>query len=171
VQAVALARYNIPLIRLVLVGGPVSENDKAEVQRLKALVDQLGLADAVEFRGAVPFDAVHAAYRSADVYVNTSETGSMDKTVLEAMAMMVPVLTSNSAYRDVLPEPLARSSLVPHGNIVVLADRLQTLAWMTPEGRRELGANGRAYVVAEHSLEGLVERIITELGVGTVGHR
>jgi len=40
----------------------------------------------------------------ADLFINVSRTGSIDKAVLEAMALNIPVLTSNEAFKELLPE-------------------------------------------------------------------
>ncbi|MCR6629431.1 MAG: glycosyltransferase family 4 protein [Magnetospirillum sp.] len=162
-RAVALVRPHVAALRVVIVGGPASDKDEAEVRRLHALAEQLGLADAVEFRGKMPFPQVRATYALADVYVNTSETGSMDKTVLEAMSMGVPALTSNPAFGDALLGELGRQVLVAHGDVDALAARLRQLAEMSPQARRELGRRQREMVVADHGLDALAAKITAQL--------
>ena len=43
-------------------------------------------------------------YQSGDLFVNLSDTGSLDKAVLEAMACGLKILTSNEAFKSVLKE-------------------------------------------------------------------
>lgn len=162
-RAVAQARRQVPSLRIIIAGGPASERDHAEIARLKGLVDELGLDGAVDFIGSVPFDQVRATYARADVYVNTSETGSLDKTVLEAMAMGVPALTSNPAFADILHGELGQRIRLPHGDVEELATRLVQLASLTPAQRHEIGWQSRELVVGEHSLAALAARIIAEL--------
>ena len=58
----------------------------------------------VIFEGPLPYTSLPYYYNKARIFINPSLTGSMDKTVLEAWACELPVLTSNPAYYSILKE-------------------------------------------------------------------
>lgn len=68
-----------------------------ERKKLEALAQTLGIR--VRFLGGLSQTQLRDAYRKAAVFVHTSETGSLDKTVLEALATDTPVITTSDAYR------------------------------------------------------------------------
>ena len=57
--------------------------DEAYAERLRRRVDELGLEQAVQFAGNVPYAAMPAEYRRTAVCLHTSRTGSLDKAALE----------------------------------------------------------------------------------------
>lgn len=110
-------------LRLRVVGPALNYDDLAYDRELRARVWEESLQDNVEFVGFVPHEHTPNFYGSAFLHINVSETGSMDKTVLEALSCGCPVLTSNPAFRQLLggspefiigeesPEAIARQVL------------------------------------------------------------
>jgi hypothetical protein len=70
----------------------------------------------VEFVGPKSQWELPALYESVFAHVNLSDTGSMDKTVMESLAVGCPVLTSNEAIIPILGEDLrfVVSDTAPH---------------------------------------------------------
>ncbi|MCE2490918.1 MAG: glycosyltransferase, partial [Anaerolineae bacterium] len=97
ITAAQLLKNHGTKFRLRLVG-TVYPQDREYARDLHALVDKGALRDCVEFAGAVSHEQVPAEIRRAHILVNLSETGSVDKAVLEAMACGIPVVTSNEAF-------------------------------------------------------------------------
>ncbi|MDE1874915.1 MAG: glycosyltransferase family 4 protein, partial [Patescibacteria group bacterium] len=89
-------------VRLRIVGGAAALGDDVYMARLQEMTSFLRLQAAVSFEKPVVHDDVPAVLRSADIFINASKTGSLDKAVLEAMACGVPALTSNEAFADML---------------------------------------------------------------------
>ena len=82
--AVLHARAGIaapPILRIC--GAPLYPSDEAYMERLRRRVAELGLEQAVQFAGNVPYAAMPAEYRRAAVCLHTSRTGSLDKAALE----------------------------------------------------------------------------------------
>jgi glycosyltransferase involved in cell wall biosynthesis len=146
----------------VLVGSPLTAADREYEQEIRSLARSTSVADRVEFLGPTSFATVHQLYREAEICVNTSDTGSADKAVLEAMSAALPVLTSNEAFVQLLPVGLHAECLVPRADPVILARRISQLAALTGSQRRELGLRLRSVVVESHSLRQLSARIIAE---------
>lgn len=145
-------------VRLRLVGS-VFPQDAAYAQQLHNLIERYDLANVVELAEPVAYEQVAGVYQHADVMVNMSATGSMDKAVLEAMACGIPVVTVNEAFQAVLA-PWKETVLIPPNEPELLPARLQKLMAMSADERAKLGAELRELVVAEHSLERLVDKLL-----------
>lgn len=114
------------------------------------------------FTGGRSYEQLVHDYQQADVMVNLSATGSMDKAVLEAMACGVPVICANTAYADFLAA--WRDILyLDQPTAEALTERLRTFAALPVAERQALGAALRAAVVREHSVTGLVQRLLLVL--------
>jgi len=88
--------------RLRLIGPTLTAADKQYETAMRSNVESLGLSSRVEFVGAVRLGELPAYYESAFAHLNLSETGSMDKTVMEALSCGCPVLTTGEAFREAL---------------------------------------------------------------------
>jgi glycosyltransferase involved in cell wall biosynthesis len=147
--------------RLRIVGGADSQHTAYENWLRHHTVDQ-GLAQIVEFVGSVPYHQVASIYRTADVMVNLSNTGSIDKAVLEAMSSGLPIITANEAFTPVLQQ-WSDDLLVEADSPEMLAEKLARLAAQSPEKRRALGCELREIVVRDHSLEHLAKKLVDEI--------
>lgn len=117
-----------------------------ERQRLEELAKQLSLSSRVHFVGPQTQESLREEYRRAGVFAHTSETGSLDKVVLEALACGLPVITTATTLSGlpvtvVAPTPSAIAEAVT----VASHPDAQTLA---------------AYVREQHSLERLIPAIL-----------
>ncbi len=103
-----------------------------DTTRASRLLDELGIRDIVTTLGAVPYDELPRLYKAAHAVVCPAYTESFSHTVVEAMAMGVPVIASDiSVHREVAGEAaLFFSPLDPAD----LAQRCRTL--MEDDGLR-----------------------------------
>lgn len=85
----AYRRLYAPAGRLAIVGGATSGRYQAALERM---VDDLGVADAVDFAGSAPFPDLLAYFGQADVFVCLSEHEGFCVPVIEAMELEVPVV-------------------------------------------------------------------------------
>jgi glycosyltransferase involved in cell wall biosynthesis len=163
-------------VRLDWVGGGLTSGDVEFRGVVAAEVARLGLGDRAVFHGEVPYSEVDARFRSADMLINASFTGSVDKVVLEAMAARRPAISCNDSFPPIfagLDDPGAfaaraasgRSAalLFPGGDDEALAARVETLLAMGPNALRELGEDLRTIVVRDHGVAALCERLIREM--------
>lgn len=90
-----------------------------ERERLKALAQELGAS--VEFLGALGASALRDEYRRARALLHTSETGSLDKVVLEAAACGCPVETTDPALKAL---PLSPQYVAEHHSLSRLIPRI-----------------------------------------------
>lgn len=89
-----------------VAGEPATKDDKAYAERLRAAVAQRPYKDAVHLLGPVSHNEIPKLLARADVFLNLSNTGSMDKAILEALVAGVPAVTSNEAFQAMLPAEL-----------------------------------------------------------------
>jgi len=129
-----------------VLGAAAAKGDHAYEQKLRAEIAKRPYAPSVSM-GAVSNDQLPRALESASVFLHLSTTGSVDKAVLEALATGLPVVTTSGAFRDAPvthagedPVSLAAAVLKAHAGGVV---------------------TGTAYVRIQHSLDGLISRILS----------
>jgi glycosyltransferase involved in cell wall biosynthesis len=145
--------------RLIIIGESARKGDTEYLATLQQQISRLQLQSDVEIRRAVPNAELPLSLSQADILINCSQTGSLDKVVLEAMATGTLVVTSNVAYREMFG---GLSVNLFADSYVAVLDRVQALIRLTPEERQTMQQQLRAEVVAHHNLDTLVRRI-TEL--------
>ncbi|HET7481643.1 MAG TPA: glycosyltransferase family 4 protein [Actinomycetota bacterium] len=138
------------------VVGPVA--DPEHQATLEDRARRLGIDDRVTWVGAVPPANMVDEYRRSDVVVNVSETGSLDKTALEAMSCGVPVVTSSSAVASVVGA--IDRSLVVEPTPASVAGACGHVLDLPALERRELGRRLRATVEERHGLDGLISTLM-----------
>lgn len=165
IEALAILRQQHPelVIQVKFVGGALSTSDESYAEELKRLAKELGVADWIEFVGSKSFWEVHGYYQAADCFVNSGDTDSVDKAVLEAMSCGIPIVTSNIAFLDILDANLAAEWVIPKGNATALSERLIVLLSMSASERKLLGEKLRQIVVNKHSLPSLTAKLVREL--------
>ena len=129
--------------RLLLAGsGPLRE-------RCEQQAAERGLADKVLFLGEVPYAELPAVYAAADAMAISSDYESFCFAAIEAMAMGLPVLTTDCAW---VPRLVADGAglVVPVGDPAAFAAGLKKLA-DNPALRQRLGAAGRQHVLERHT--------------------
>ncbi len=96
VEAFALVREKLDDARLVIVGGASGPGGRAELARLHAMVDGLGLRDAVVFFEPQPHDDLVTFYRAADAVILPSRSETFGLVAVEAQACGVPVVAAQA---------------------------------------------------------------------------
>ena len=132
-----------------------------ERERLEGLARSLGLNDSVLFVGGQPREMVAMYLAAADVFLFPTERAESFGFVLaEAMASGLPVVASETgALREVIGRPGVNGLLVPPGNVDALANVMRML--LANEAlRRRLGEAARRRVLAEYTVERMVEQTL-----------
>ncbi len=162
IEALGLLKARGLRPRVVLAGGTLLDAHDAYRREVEARVEALGVGDQLTFLGPVPHHAIRSVFLDAPLFVTPSRTGSVDKTVLEAMACGRIVVTCNESFEEVLG-PLAERLLFPVGDAEALAARLQELLALAAEEREELARGLRDIVRRDHDLERLAARLAREM--------
>lgn len=152
VEAFALTKHSQS--RLLLIGEASGPAESAYKRQLVERIEALGLTSRVTFTGAKTQPEVAEALRGADLFLNVSRTGSMDKAVLEAMACGVYVISSNEAFRETADTYLQDPSASALANAVD-----EALA-------KERKGTRQSYVAETHDLGRLIGRIVQALSEG-----
>jgi colanic acid/amylovoran biosynthesis glycosyltransferase len=155
VEAVALLEQSGVDVRATFAGdGPI----RAPAE---ALAVELGVADRVEFVGAVVPDEVVGHYQAADVFCLPSFAEGVPVVLMEAMACERPVVTT---YITGIPELVTEGvsgHMVTPGRADLLADALRDL--VDPEKRRSMGAAGRSVVESEFDIQAVGPQLVKVL--------
>jgi glycosyltransferase involved in cell wall biosynthesis len=116
-RAFAALRHTFARARLTVAGsGP-------EYGRLQALVDELGLRDAVHFSGRIANEDIASLYAVADCLLNPSTVDNMPISLLEAFASGVPVVSTDAGGIADMVEQGVSALLVPIGDAEAMAEQ------------------------------------------------
>jgi glycosyltransferase involved in cell wall biosynthesis len=148
--------------KVLLAGGTLLEAHDEYEQRVRRRVAELGLAEQFTSLGAVPHSRIREVFLAAPIFVTPSLTGSIDKTVLEAMACERIPLTCNESFAEVFSD-LAPRLMFPRGDAGALAERLAAVLALPATERAALGSRLRGVVVERHDLRKLAARLVTEM--------
>jgi glycosyltransferase involved in cell wall biosynthesis len=126
-------------VRFVLAGGGPEEADVLQA------VAEAGLDDRVRMLGAVPHDHVRRLYAAADLFVMPSYTEGFPRVLLEAMAMGVPIASTDvGGVREILPHAY-HGRLADRDRPLELANAIDELL-RDRETAQELAAEGLRWV-------------------------
>jgi glycosyltransferase involved in cell wall biosynthesis len=134
--------------RLAIAGGGAQRDD------IEALARGLGLAERVIFLGNVA--EPQRALALFDIFALSSNTEQMPMSVLEAMAMGLPIASVDVGDVRAMLAPDNRAHVVPKNDEQAFADALDALV-TTPDRRAALGALNAAHVRQHYSWETMVD--------------
>ncbi|MFS0892907.1 glycosyltransferase family 4 protein [Microbacterium sp. 179-I 3D3 NHS] len=156
--------------RLTVYGGGRS------LPQVQALAGELGIRDAVEFRGTIPKTAVPEAAALADALViNVLDLAvyrhgiSMNK-LFDYLAAGRPVVIASSAPNNPVAESEAGLT-VPAADTAAFTAALRRMRDSDLEERRRWGANGRALVEEQYDYGVLARRLASTLDAVLAGVR
>ncbi|MEV6160418.1 glycosyltransferase family 4 protein [Streptomyces sp. NPDC052052] len=159
IRAMPAILARLPDAVLLVVGGGPYEKE------LKRLAAETGVADAVRFTGAVPWDELPAHYGAGDVFAMPCRTrrGGLDVeglgiVFLEASATGLPVVAGDSGGAPDAVLDGETGWVVRGGFAEESADRIVTLL-RDPELRQRMGERGRAWVEEQWRWDLLAERL------------
>lgn len=111
----------------------------------RRLAEKLGVADAVQFPGAVPKQRVGEALAAADIFLNTTQIDNTPVSVIEAMACGLCVVSTNAGGVPHLVRHGVDGLLVPPGQPGLMVEAVrQLLADEALCSRLSLAARERA---------------------------
>ena len=158
IQAIGAVSNSNQNIKLQIVGKPIMRGDNDYFSQLKKLVSDLGLSRFVEFRGFVPYKNIADIYRDADISVNLTPKGGIDKVVLESMATGCLTLTSNPVMAKYFGHN-ASQFIFNHGDVKDLKDKLECLICLPSLEKDNLSRYLVESVQNNHSLVNCINQI------------
>jgi len=161
IEILAKTREDIPEVTLSVIGEPVTKEDFNYLQELRELIQQKDLEEIVTFHGAVTHKELPNLLGKFDCYISMSETGSIDKGVLEAMSCGLLVLAPR-IYLDVFGSELGhRYCVLENGNDEAQL-KLRNLLTLSFEERALSRQELRKIVVEGHNLDRIVDRVLEQ---------
>lgn len=144
-------------VRLLLIGSGTLE------QELLERIDMLQRNHQIELRGRSNHVARYLA--AADLGVLPSQTEGLSNTLLESMAMGLPMIGSRISGNEDFIQPFVTGWLFPPGDTEALADCLRTAWRLNREQLAAMGSNAREYVEANASIPVIGERLMGIYGI------
>ena len=132
-----------------------------EEGRVRFAIHDLGLMDRVTLAGAKSSADVHAALETADVYILPSVSEGVSNAALEAMAIGVPIVTTNAGGMAEAVTDAVDGLVVPTRAPEKMADAVEILL-ADPVKRLELGLAGRRRVERDFSIERQITKFVAE---------
>jgi len=142
----------------ITYGSPLSSVDQEYKQKLSKQLVLAGEDPSAVFVGSVPHAVLPEKRAYADYLLHASETGSLDKNVLDACISGVIPVSSSEAYVDLF-KGFEAYLVYPKGNSGALADRVMAIESLSKEKRKEIKIKLKERVVCEHSLGVLISKI------------
>lgn len=155
-HAVGLLKARGVHVNLVLIGsGPLESHLRSEIDRLE-------LQDRVKLTGELQPDEVNRRLREADMFCIASFAEGLPVSMMEAMAVGVPVIASAIAGIPELAVNGETAITVPAGSIEALADAMEALVG-DGDLRKRLPIAARARVEQMHDLDRNADELLALL--------
>lgn len=144
-------KENIDL-EFTIIGETIYDEDKEYLKNIKNKIRDLNLQN-INFFGTVVNTDLPKFYQEADIFLNFSDTGSLDKSILEALSCGTYVISSNDSSKEFLPEGL----FVERKDRALILNKLVNLL---SQDKEDLKKDLNLFVRNNHSLDKLVIKII-----------
>jgi len=154
IRSMPLVLSECPQTQLIIVG------DGQMKQELMSLADQVGVLNNMIFTGMVPYQKVPLYVNASDVCVAPKvglRSGYSPLKLCEYMACGKPVVASRASGLEIL-EDSQGGILVEPGNSLELGTAITRLL-QDKELRKQMGENGRRYVLQNLSWESVARRV------------
>lgn len=124
-------------------------------KKLRDLIATQHLENEITFVGPLKHNELDIEFKHADIVVNPSETGGIDKVVLEAMSHGVPVVALDDTYGELLA-PFGLSISKQDPNLYV--EKIEYIL-MHKESAKDMSSRLQKVVTEGHSLSTITKRI------------
>jgi len=138
------------------VYGPCS--DKEYESLLKSLISKHKLQKKVKLHGLVSYDKIHKIYAKADIFLDSSQTGSRDKTAFEAMACGSVLISSNPPFKEVLGDYKLPLSIENTSESFAMA--VEKIYSLPAKEYVKLTSHLRDLCVKDYSIDSYMKRLI-----------
>jgi len=156
VRAMPQILKEIPNAKLLIVG------DGPEEERLRRIVKKSNIEDSVIFFGYIrPLGTLlKKIYKSSHLLVLPSLDECMSRTILEAMSMRLPVVTTDDWYSKWLVKPNKEAALLVNPkNISMLASAVIEIL-NEEELSKKLALNGRQLIETSYNWQIIAKQVI-----------
>ncbi len=164
IMAANLLKVSIRNLKVIFVGSPVTLDDIKYKKELDELVVLHGLQSVVNFVDSVPHVYIKKYYEKADITVNMTPTGGVDKVVLESMASSVISISSNESFTPYFGmfDPDLRFT---YGDYKDLSSKIDALTQKSQTEIKTISMYLKDKVSERSSLKNLIGTIIKSLQI------
>lgn len=150
-------KKNMNNIEFTIIGSPAAKSEEKYYNKVLLAVKNFKLENYIKFIESVPHSRIIHYYQTCDIFVSTSNTGSLDKAVLEAMACGRPIVTCNEAYYAIFDEELREKCWFKPKNYKELASKIE---YFLQNNDNKIKKKLRGIVIREHSLDKVINKLI-----------
>lgn len=123
VKVLAKLLETYPQASLCMVG----PNKDGSLEKCKALAETMGIAGQIRFTGLMPKSEWITLSNDSDLFINTTNFDNMPVSVIEAMALGLPVVSTNVGGLPYLIKDREDGLLVDKGNVTEMVDAIRRL--------------------------------------------
>ena len=138
IKVVELLRVHFKDVHLCMIG----PDKDGSLQKAKELVAKLNLTKNVIFTGVLPKEQWHKLSEKFDIFINTTNTDNMPVSILEAMALGFPIVSTNVGGLPYLITDKEDGLLVPVNNEKMMVNSIIELI-EDPNKAAKLSENAR----------------------------
>jgi len=142
--------------------GPTFEKDCSYRADLEDLIMQLDVEESVSLCEAINHHELPDLLNRYRAFLNFSRT-ALDRSVVEAMACGLPVISTNNCVEEIIPEGLRPLLVAPEHDSDEQAKYIHSLFSLDESQRIEIGKALRKVVEQHHSIEALFDKILAEM--------
>jgi glycosyltransferase involved in cell wall biosynthesis len=143
--------------RLTVVGDATTAEERQYADDLRRQINPANPENII-FKGRLEGVAIARELCSADIFVNLSATGSLDKAIVEAMASGCPVLSSNDAFRVIALEAGLANCIVSR-HAAGLQAGLEYFLTLDCGARQLIAERQSEIALRDHTIDGLLDRL------------
>jgi len=143
--------------KLSIVGDPASK-DENYYKKIETQAESLETRGKAIFSKGVPNSDAPKIFNKHEFFVNATQIGSFDKTLLEAMACESLLITSNTAVKNMIPPEF----LFREGDAIDMAEKIKFALSLTAEEKEKYRQFSKSHI-KEHNLYHLATKLLKEL--------
>lgn len=162
IDAFLLLKRRGESVSFKIVGSAPSANEKHYESELNDRLSRAGEKPEDILVGSVSHAQMPQMRASVDYFLHASETGSLDKVVLDAIISGVVPVSSSAAYKELF-EGFESLLNYPQGDSTALSERIVSLTMLSEHAQEEIRTALFERVVSAHSLQSLIPRILAQL--------
>lgn len=152
---IAVNDFQAKNIVVKIIGAPGLKNHQSYYNALLKMVKAMNLSEHIKFYGEIANKDIPLMLAESDLFINLSNTGSVDKAVLEAMSCGVFVLTSNEAFIGILDE----KQIIKQNDFKTLAKKIIEVKGQDFNKKKILKDRMRKMVKENHNINNLIEKV------------
>lgn len=145
IQAISILKEEMSDYVINIVG----EGDQKYINFLKKRVNELGIANMINFLGGVYDNKKWELYRNADIFILPTFSENFGLVIAEALASGTPVITTNGTpWKELNTEKCGWYTDI---GVKPIINALSEFLLLSPNELKEMGLNGRYLIEREYS--------------------